>query len=174
MRELTDRERVLAFMRETGMIATTPARIYLTGGSSAVLLDWRGSTVDIDIKIVPENETILRGIPMLKERLRVNVELASPDDFLPSLPGWEERSKYIGREGKIDFFHYDFYSQCLAKIERDHAQDRDDVRKMIDSGLVDRTRLLDLFRRIEEMLFRFPSVDARTFRERVASIATKQ
>jgi hypothetical protein len=171
MRELTDRDRVLAFLRETGKIATTPTRIYLTGGSSAVLLDWRASTVDIDIKIVPENDTILRGLPMLKERLHVNVELASPDDFLPALPGWEERSKHIGREGKIDFFHYDFYSQCLAKIERDHTQDRGDVRKMIDTGLVDRTRLLDLFHRIEEMLFRFPSVDVRKLRERVEGIA---
>ncbi|HUP44081.1 MAG TPA: hypothetical protein VM779_01070, partial [Thermoanaerobaculia bacterium] len=69
MRRLVDRERLLRFMRELGRRSSTAARIYLTGGSSAVLLEWRASTIDIDLEIRPESEEILRSIPQLKEEL---------------------------------------------------------------------------------------------------------
>jgi hypothetical protein len=51
----------------------------------------------------------------LKSELDLNVELASPADFIPPLPGWRERSRLIAREGALTFFHYDFYAQALAK-----------------------------------------------------------
>ena len=56
----------------------------------------------------------------------MNVELASPDDFIPEVPGWQERSRFIQQEGKLTFFHYDFYAQALAKIERRHTIDEED------------------------------------------------
>jgi len=92
-------------MRAIAAAAAEPGRIYLTGGATAVLRGWRASTVDIDLRIVPESDRILRSIPDLKEALHVNVELASPADFLPELPGWQERSVFIAREGRLDFFH---------------------------------------------------------------------
>ncbi len=97
-----------------------------------MLLGWREATIDIDLKMVPEVNEILRTFPELKERLHVNIELASPDDFIPELPGWKDRSGYIKREGTIEFFHYDFYAQALAKIERGLSNDMLDVRKMIE------------------------------------------
>lgn len=109
--------------------------------TSAVLHDWRPSTIDVDIRIVPENDRILRAIPNLKERLRINVELASPLDFLPPLPGWEDRSPFITREGVLSFHHFDFYSQALSKLERGHRKDLADVQMMISAGLVDPQRL---------------------------------
>ena len=57
----------------------------------------------------------------LKEELEINIELASPDDFIPALDGWQGRSVFIARHARIDFFHYDFYAQALAKIERDQT-----------------------------------------------------
>ena len=65
---------------------------------------------------------------ILKDRLDVNIELASPDDFIPALPGWQERSTFIAQVGKVTFLHYDFYAQALAKIERGHDFDLSDVR----------------------------------------------
>jgi hypothetical protein len=111
MREKVNAETVERLMKALGRTARTSARIYFVGGVSAVLLGWRESTIDIDLKLVPEAGEILKALPDLKERLQVNVELASPDDFIPPLPGWEERSGFIAREGEIDFFHYDFYAQ---------------------------------------------------------------
>jgi hypothetical protein len=108
MREAVTEPRLRAFMRAIAAEAREPGRVYLTGGASAVLRGWRASTLDVDITIVPENDRILRAIPDVKERLQVNVELASPADFVPPLAGWEERSVFIVREGSISFHHYDF------------------------------------------------------------------
>ena len=77
------------------------------------------------------------------------------------------RSSFIAREGGIDFFHYDFYAQALAKIERGHSTDLLDVREMIANGLVEPSRLLDYFSRIEDQLYRYPAIDAKSFRQAV-------
>src|SRR5688500_8215820 len=114
MREPVDAERLRRFMRELALRSRASGRVYLTGGASAILLEWRMSTVDIDITIIPEDDRVLRVIPELKESLHINVELASPAHFIPALPGWEERSPFITREGTLSFHHYDFYSQCLS------------------------------------------------------------
>ena len=163
MREKVSAEAVERFMKALGHAGRSNARIYFVGGVSAVLLGWRETTIDIDLKLVPEVSDILRALPDLKERLQINVELAAPDDFIPPLPGWEERSSFIAREGGIDFFHYDFYAQALAKIERGHNTDLIDVRQMIQGGLVDPSRLLEFFSRIEDQLYKYPALDTKTF-----------
>ena len=167
MREKVSAEAIERFMKALGRTGRTNARIYFVGGVSAVLLGWRESTIDIDLKLVPEANEILKALPDLKERLQINVELASPDDFIPPLPGWEERSGFIAREGGIDFFHYDFYAQALAKIERGHNTDLLDVQQMIDRGLIEPSRLLEYFSRIEEQLYKYPAIDAKSFRRAV-------
>ena len=167
MRRPVDAGRVREFFRALGAEAREETHLYLTGGTSAVLLGWRATTVDLDIRMVPERDSLFRAIPALKERLEVNVEMASPADFIPELPGWEERSRFIVREGKIDFFHYDFYSQALSKIQRGHARDVKDVREMIDRSLVEPKKALELFAAIEEKLYRFPAIDPASFRRRV-------
>jgi len=124
----------------------------------------------VDIKIVPERDRLLRAIPRLKESLQINVEFASPDQFIPPLPGWEERSPFIAKEGKLAFHHYDLYAQALAKVERSHRQDLDDVSAMIRRGLVDRKRLIEYFHHIEPELYRYPALDPTTFRRSLEEI----
>jgi hypothetical protein len=167
MREVADAERIARFMRELGRRVHAPVRVYFTGGTSAVLLLWRASTIDVDVKFVPDSDEIFRAIPELKESLRLNVELASPDLFIPELPGWRERSRFIGIEGSVEFFHYDFYAQALAKIERGHEKDMADVRRMFESGLVLPRELIRLFEAIEPALYRYPAIDPATFRRAV-------
>ncbi len=147
--------------------ARAPANVYLTGGSTAVLLGWRTATVDVDLKLVPDSDELLRAIARLKDELHVNVELAAPDQFLPALPEWRERSVLIRRKHPLSFFHYDFYAQVLAKITRGFAKDRVDVESMHATGLVDPQRLLDLFIAIEPELYKFPAVDRQDLRRRV-------
>ena len=62
-------------------------RVYLTGGACAVLQGWRDSTLDVDLKLVPDSDALLQAIPRLKESLEINVELAAPDQFIPEVPG---------------------------------------------------------------------------------------
>jgi hypothetical protein len=172
MREVTDAARVASFMKELASSVRTPTRVYFTGGTTAVLLGWRSSTIDVDVKIVPESDAVLKAIPALKERLRVNVEFAAPDQFIPELPGWRDRSAFIATEGQVSFFHYDFYAQALAKLERRHAIDLDDVQRMLASGLIEKPQLRRLFEAIEPELHRFPAVDPGSFRRAVGIFLT--
>jgi hypothetical protein len=167
MRRLIDAGRIQQFMRDLGRTVRVPARVYLAGGSSAVLLDWRATTIDVDLKIEPDSDAILRVLPALKESAEINIELASPGDFIPELPGWRERSVFIAREGSLDFFHYDFYAQALAKIERGHARDLLDVEAMRQKGLIVPGQLTVWFQRIEPELYRYPAIAPSAFREAV-------
>lgn len=154
-------------MRALGRVAREETVCYLTGGATAVLLGWRESTIDVDIRLVPELDHVLRAIPGLKDELRINVELASPGDFVPLPPGWEARSPFEAREGTTTFRHFDLYAQALAKLERAHEQDLEDVRALLERGLVEPERALRCFDEIEPELYRFPAVDPRSFRARV-------
>jgi len=167
VRELADSERIARFMRALGRAADADGACYLAGGTTAVLLGWRQSTIDVDILLVPETEALLRAIQELKHELQVNVELASPIDFIPVPGGWEDRSIFVAREGRLSFFHLDLLAQALAKVERAHAQDLEDVAAMLERGLVYRDAAFACFEQIEPELYRFPAIDPGTFRSRV-------
>jgi hypothetical protein len=157
-------------MRALAEKASRHSRVYLTGGSSAVLLGWRDATIDIDLEIVPEDDRALRAIPEIKEELQVNVELASPAHFIPALPGWEARSTFIRQEDTLAFYHYDLYAQALSKIERFHARDILDVHEMLRRGLVEPKLLESLFEQIVPELYRFPALDPTSFRKNLESV----
>ncbi len=170
MRRLADAGRIRQLMRSLGAEADQAARLYFTGGATAVLIGWRPTTIDVDIRIVPESEKLLRAISQIKEQLQMNIEMACPADFIPELPGWENRSLSIGREGHLAFCHYDFYAQALAKIERGHRQDLEDVRAMIDRSLVDPQAIRRFFDEIEPLLYRYPAIHPPSFRRAVEEI----
>lgn len=159
--------KVRELMRMLGRAAQSDGRIYLVGGSSAVLLGWRDVTVDVDLKLDPEPRGVFTAIARAKDSLNINVELAAPDDFIPALPGWRERSPLIARHGRVDYYHYDFHAQALAKIERAHEQDMSDVRAMVRHGLIQPERMSELFHAIEPALVRYPAIDPASFRDKV-------
>ena len=81
MRSNVDSQKIEQLMKALGREC-----IYFTGGASALLIGWRSSTVDIDIRLDPEPLGIFQAITKLKQELDINIELASPQDFLPPLP----------------------------------------------------------------------------------------
>lgn len=157
-------------MRALATAARGPLQVYLVGGATAVAEGWRDSTIDIDLAFGPGADAVLRAIPAIKASLNVNVELASPADFIPVRPGWEERSPFVAQEGAITFRHYDLYAQALAKVERGHETDRRDVAALIDRGLVEPGRLREAFDAIEPELYRFPAIDPSSFRRAVETV----
>src|SRR3989338_2930882 len=167
MRRLAEADHIRQLMRALCAEADQVTRLYFTGGATAVLLGWRATTIDVDIQIVPENDQLLRALPRLKEQLQLNIELACPADFIPELPGWDGRSLYIASEGRVAFYHYDFYAQALAKIERGHGQDLQDVRAMLDRGLIEPHTLRRYFDDIEPLLYPYPPIHPPSFRRAV-------
>lgn len=170
MRQIADADRIWRFIHAIGAETEEETRLYFTGGATAVLLGWRQATIDVDTYFVPERDRLFRAIPELKERLEINVELASPADFIPALPGWQERSLFIAREGKLSSYHYDLYAQALAKIERGHSQDVTDVHEMTQRGLIEPAKVWSFFASIEPRLYRYPSIDPRSFRRAVEDL----
>jgi hypothetical protein len=121
----------------------------------------------VDLELVPDQDSVLRAIPELKNKLSINVELAGPGDFIPLPAGWEDRGIVVLQGRRLAFSHLDPYAQALSKLERDHARDREDARAFVARGLVEPGRLLRLFEEIEAQLYRFPAIDPPAFRARV-------
>lgn len=167
MRTLTDASKLRELLERLGNQSKSAGTVYVVGGGSAVLYGWRPTTVDVDLKLDPEPAGVFGAIRRLKDELQINVELASPDLFIPPLPGWRERSVFIGRFGEVDFYHYDFYSQALAKIERGYERDLADIQAMARAGLIEPPRLLELYDEIEMALDRYPAIDRDAFRAKV-------
>lgn len=167
MRATADIAKINAFMLALGKAVKGPGRVYLTGGATALLHGWRSTTIDVDLKADPEPPGFFEAIAAIKDSLDVNVELAAPDQFIPELPGWRDRSPFIARHGPVEFYHYDIYSQALAKIERGHDRDITDVRSMLEHRLIAKEKLWELFQAIEPALIRYPGITAATFRHSV-------
>jgi len=167
MTQRLDKEKLLQFLSELGKAAKTPGTCYLTGGATAILFGWRETTIDVDIKLEPEPKGVFDRIPELKRRLGINVELAAPDDFIPPLEGWKERSLIVGQFGSLTVYHYDLISQALAKLERGHGKDLSDVAKMLELGLVSKRELKHHLEAIRPALKRYPAIDEQTFVRRV-------
>lgn len=164
----------LRYLREVlaalGRACRGPGVAYLTGGATALLEGWRDATVDLDLKFDPEPEGVFAAIARIKEELAVNVELASPDQFLPELADWRAQSPLVDQFGVLEVRHYDLRAQALAKIARGFERDVADVRAMLDRGLVRCAALRLAFDEMRPRLERFPRVSGPELERRLAEV----
>src|SRR5690242_11781488 len=56
--------RIRQLVEALARAADRELRIYMVGGASAVLMGWRSSTVDVDVVMRPEDDALLRAIPV--------------------------------------------------------------------------------------------------------------
>jgi hypothetical protein len=137
MREALTRDRLHTLMGALADSVTSGAsiRAYFIGGATAVDRGWRGSTIDADLHA--SDDRLFSHVQQIKDRLRVNVELASPEDFVPPLSGSADRHIFIETIGRVSFFHHDPYAQLLSKIVRGFRRDLEDATRFLDDGLVE-------------------------------------
>ena len=112
-----------------------PIRVYFIGGATAVDRGWRESTIDADLYAT--DERLFTRIQQIKEELRINVELARPENFVPPLAGSDDRHEFIESIGRVDFYHYDPYAQLLSKIVRGFRLDLLDAACFLEDRWVD-------------------------------------
>lgn len=138
MRPGVDKAAIESFLQQLGKTFRKPARLYLVGGAALVHLGVRpGVTQDIDIQVSGDNEgDLIVTIQRLINRLQINVEFASPSDFIPLPTQWEAHARFVGRYGNIDVFYFDFYSIALSKIERGNNRDIADVKLLLQQGII--------------------------------------
>lgn len=155
MRQRCDRQGIERFLQNLGRRFTKPGRLYLVGGTTMVYEGFRRQTVDIDISFDVDDRdhsAFVEAVRDLKERLSLNIEEASPAEFIPLPSGYRERSPFIGRYGQLEVFHFDLYSTALSKIERGTESDFDDALSLLRSGRIDFAELTGYF---EEIMVRY-------------------
>jgi hypothetical protein len=151
LREHVDRERIKLFLKRLGDRFKRPGKIYLVGGTSLVFEKLRQQTIDVDvvIEVAPaDHSELIQAVRELKDNLSINVEEASPADFIPLPSGYENRHVFIDRFGTLDVLHFDLYSTALSKIERGREQDLEDVLALLRSARIDWHKLVECFQEI--------------------------
>jgi len=138
LREPVTRRRIDHFLRLLGQRYRGGGRFYLVGGTQMVYAGFRGQTEDIDytVKLDGDDQEFTAAIRSLIRELNISVEPAGPADFIPLPEGWEERSRFIGRYGRLDVYTFDPISTALSKIERGSNRDIDDVLALLRRGII--------------------------------------
>jgi hypothetical protein len=173
-RSLT-RERLRTLMEELARSAAgrRAYRVFLVGGGTAVLAGWRDSTVDVDL--CADDDRVFRDIQRIKERLKLNVEFARPEEFVPPLAGSSDRHVFIETHGNVSYFHYDPYAQLLSKLVRGFQRDVEDADGFLRSGMVDPARFRSLVRAIPDAAFaKYPTLSRRAVLEVVDEFLSRR
>ena len=170
MRQSVDKAAIESFLQQLGRTFLKPARLYLVGGAALVHLGVRpGFTQDIDIQVGEANEgELIVAIQRLIKQIQVNVEFASPVDFIPLPTQWETHAQFVGRYGMIDVFYFDFYSIALSKIERGNNRDIADVKLLVQQGIITLNELDVAYQEVLSQLGkgRYPRITPQRFSER--------
>lgn len=145
MRQRVGRSDIERFLVEVGRLRQ-PGRLYLVGGAALVHAGIRpGQTLDIDIQITVDPMNLTAQVAQIKQQLNINVEFASPGDFMPLPTQWEARSQFVKRYNQVDVFYFDWYSIALSKAQRANPQDVVDLQLLVRQGYVDVTELDGLY-----------------------------
>lgn len=148
---LVDAQGITNFLQRLGRCYRHAGTVYLVGGSSLLLVAAKESTFDIDLKfdVSPEHHTeFIRCLRQTGRELKLPVEQASPDQFIPLPHGYQERRRFIGRFGQLEVFHFDFYSVALSKLHRGNEKDFADILNMVQQGLIELPELEKYFQEI--------------------------
>ena len=174
MRPNVDKKAIESFLQRLGRTFRKPGRLYLVGGAALVHAGVRpGFTQDIDIQVGEANEgDLIISIQRLIQQMQINIEFASPKDFIPLPSQWETHAQYVGRYGQIEVFYFDFYSIALSKIERGTTRDIEDVKLLVQQQRIDLDELDATYQEVLAQLGkgRYPKITPERFAERYAAI----
>jgi hypothetical protein len=117
MRSTVDPQKIEQLMKALGREAHGTGSIYFTGGASALLMGWRSSTVDIDIRLDSEPPGIFQAIAKLKMYAQKLFSLEKLRDCFESIESELIRFPALEPEllkNKIE----QFIELCQSKSER--------------------------------------------------------
>ena len=139
------------FLSRLGRCYRHPGKVFLVGGSSLILVAAKTNTFDIDLQfeVQPKHHTaFIRCLRQLSRQLKLPIEQASPEQFMPLPKGYQDRHQFIGRYGLLDVFHFDFYSIALSKIHRGNEKDFVDVMQMVRKSVIELPQLKQYYEEI--------------------------
>lgn len=134
-----DQRAINSFFREIGR-SRKPGIIRIVGGGALVMQGIRpeGVTEDLDLQVVGDLDNAIR---QAQRKLNIHVEFVEPSAFIPLPSGWENRCPFIGRQGNVDVFCFDFITIALTKILRANQRDVQDIILLAKSGYINKQHL---------------------------------
>jgi hypothetical protein len=163
-----------AFLDFLGKSFHKAGRLYLAWGAALVHMGIRqGATMDIDVAIEASDEDeMVTAIRRIVEQMQINVEFASPGDFIPLPTQWMSQAHYVGRYGEVDVFYFDFYSLALSKISRGNDRDLIDVKLLLQQKVITLEELDAAYREVLPRMGKRPyiNLDPQRFAERYAIV----
>jgi hypothetical protein len=138
---------------------SSPARIYLLGGSALCLLGSPRTTLDVDytFEVAPEDVARFQAtMAELAAEMQLDLENVPFDEFVPLPSGARERRRIIGQFGQLEVYIFDPYSIALSKIVRGFEADLEDVMFMLREYLIEFDQLEHFF---EQILPQAPQAD---------------
>ncbi len=98
MRHNVTKADIEKFLDALGKSFHKPGRLYLAGAALVHIGLRSGFTMDIDVAIEASDEDeMVTAIRRLVEKMQINVEFASPGDFIPLPTQWMAQARYVGR-----------------------------------------------------------------------------
>jgi len=137
-----------AFFQRLGEQLSSPATLYLLGGSALCLLGSPRETLDVDFAFEnppPDAKAILER---LATELKLDLELVPLGEFIPLPPEAEQRRRFVGYYGLLDVYIFDLYSIALSKIARGFESDFEDVEFLLLKKLIHWETLVAYFQNI--------------------------
>lgn len=125
------------FFQHLGSQLTTPASLYLLGGSAMCLLGSPRETLDVDFTFENEPPNLGAVLETLAADLEMDLELVPLGEFIPLPSEAGQRHKFVGSFGQVDVYIFDLYSIALSKIARGFESDLEDVEYLIRQELID-------------------------------------
>ena len=176
MRHNVTKADIEKFLDALGKSFHKPGRLYLAGAALVHIGLRSGFTMDIDVAIEASDEDeMVTAIRRLVEKMQINVEFASPGDFIPLPTQWMAQARYVGRYGSIDVFYFDFYSLALSKISRGNERDLIDVQLLFQKKLITLEELDAAYNEVLPRMGKRPyiNLNPQRFTERYALIRQK-
>jgi len=151
-----------------------PLRFYLVGGAAIVDQGMRDATVDVDFVVDADDPAAIdefeRLVPELKNELNINLEPASPADFLPVPPGALDRSLYARTYGAVTVYYYDPVATAISKIARGAERDLSDVRALLASERVTWEQIESMWRQMRASPRGWVRYDPETVERRIRTL----
>jgi hypothetical protein len=118
----TDRPRLTQFLDLLGRRLRRPTRFYLVDGSVLIDLRLRPTTLDIAHAAEADEPIALseleEAIRSLRQQLDLNIEPASPADFLPVPASALSQSQFVRQHGPLSVYYYLLPTHVIAKVAR--------------------------------------------------------
>jgi hypothetical protein len=177
-REDATRERIDAFLHELGRRFTGRGALYLAGGSMLVYAGFRPRTIDVDYRVeltAGDDTQFIQALRAAQRLVNLNIEPASPADFIPLPSGWRERSRFLTQERGLAIYAFDLLSTALSKIERGQERDIEDVLALCHTGAIGVKQILQAFDEIAPRIETeaLPRITEQDFRRKIEAFMVR-